>query len=221
MTVKELLTYYPRAYHMAEYGTWDSIKRHGLLSTKALLDLFKVTGDRRLELESRHRPKCETIVHPENGSLAVIRDQKVLRESSLRECLSGATPREWYELLNSKTFFWVHQNRLIRLLKGKEYRDRRNCVITVDTAKLLQSHTDRARLCPINSGSTIYKPVKRSPATFHAICDFPFHERRSTRALENTVVELAIDYSVPDIADCTILVEHWQADKAIETVWKA
>jgi hypothetical protein len=219
MTIEELTAFYPRAYHMAEFGTWDSIKEYGLLSTSALLDLFKVTGDRRLELESNHRPKSETIIHPINCSSAVVRDQKVLRVSALEKCLSGATLREWYELLNGKTFFWVHQNRLIKLLKGREYRNRQHCVITVDTAKLLQSHSSRARLSPINSGSTIFRPVKRSPAIFYTISEFPFHDRRATRSLENTVVELAIQYSVPNIENVSILVEHWKGDKVVETVW--
>jgi Family of unknown function (DUF7002) len=218
MTIEELTTHYPRAFHMAEFGTWDSISRHGLLSTSALLDLYGVTGDRRVQLESRHRSRCETITHPLYGS-AVIRDQKVLSESALRKCLSGATPQQWYELLNKKTFFWLHPNRLVRLLKGRQYRGRRHCVISVPTDQLLQKHGERITLCPINSGSTIYRPVERSPSIFYRVSDFPFQERRLGRPIENTIVELAVEYSVANITDIAILVEHWHGEKIIETVW--
>ena len=38
---------WPRLYHMAEAGSWPSIKERGLLSTTALLDLFELEGESR------------------------------------------------------------------------------------------------------------------------------------------------------------------------------
>jgi len=64
---------------MAEAGSWPSIRRHGLLSTSALLDLFEVTGVERVRLESQRRPETVKIEHPEHGE-ALIRDQKPLRK---------------------------------------------------------------------------------------------------------------------------------------------
>src|ERR1035438_2422697 len=173
MTVDELVLHYPRAFHMAESGTWGSIQRHGLLSTSALLDLFEIRGGRREQLESSRRAECQTITHPIHGS-AVIRDQKVLSDSALAKCLEGATPRQWYELLNRKTFFWLHPERLRRLLEGRAYRGRKHCVLTVDTRRLIERNAERVTLSPINSGSTIWKPVPRSPAIFYQIQNFPF-----------------------------------------------
>ena len=46
LTPEYLAQRWPRLYHMAEAGSWESVKRHGLLSTTALLDLFEVSGDR-------------------------------------------------------------------------------------------------------------------------------------------------------------------------------
>jgi len=40
---------------MAESGSWASIKENGLFSTSALLDRFKITGDRRQDLETKQR----------------------------------------------------------------------------------------------------------------------------------------------------------------------
>ena len=219
MTVDELLEHYPRAFHMAEVGSWDSIRRNGLRSTTALLDLFEITGEDRLRLESSRRPECVVIAHPAHGS-ATIRDQKVLSDSALERCLRGATPRQWYELLNGKTFFWLHPNRLTRLLRGRAYRGRSHCIITVDTARLLEHHREQIRLSPINSGSTIWNPVERSPATFQHIAEFPFQERRQSRPIENVVVELAVNYSVPNIADVALLVEHRAEERIVETLWR-
>src|SRR5437016_2836317 len=98
---------YPRLYHITSEGSWPSIQQHGLLSTEALLDLFGADGELRASVLAARRPDCVPITHPQYGR-AIIRDQKPLIESKLRCALQdGMTPREWYELLNRKTFFWV------------------------------------------------------------------------------------------------------------------
>lgn len=57
MTPDEVIVTFPRLWHMAADGSWPSIRDRGLLSTSALLDLYEVTGDERVSLESRHRPE--------------------------------------------------------------------------------------------------------------------------------------------------------------------
>src|SRR5205085_659323 len=90
---------HPRLYHMASDGSWPSIRRHGLLSTSALLDLFEVVGDEREALESRHRPVTIPIQHPVHGT-AWIRDQKPMTENGVRRALCGTNlaPADWYRL---------------------------------------------------------------------------------------------------------------------------
>jgi hypothetical protein len=53
VTEEELVSIYPRLWHMAEDGSWPSIADNGLLSTSALLDLYGVSGKSRAR--SRHR----------------------------------------------------------------------------------------------------------------------------------------------------------------------
>lgn len=48
------------------------------------------------------------IEHPEHG-LALVRDDKPMQEGSLKKCLVGMTPREWYEHLNRRVFFWAEK----------------------------------------------------------------------------------------------------------------
>src|SRR5687767_5678188 len=96
---------------MAAAGSWPSIRQRGLLSTTALLDLFEVTGSERGAIESEHRPDTIRITHPRYGE-AYVRDHKPMRESALRQCLQGMTPREWYRTLNRRVYFWPTEARL-------------------------------------------------------------------------------------------------------------
>ena len=216
--VAELIERYPRIYHMAEAESWTSILHRGLLSTSALLDLFEVNGSLRRALESERRPQSVEVTHPLHGK-AIIRDQIPLREGPLAQCLSGVTLAEWYEALNGRVFFWVREQRLVRLLRGRAYRDRAHDVLTIDTASLVGAHAERITLTPINTGSTIFNPRPRGHGTFLPITEYPYDQWRRRRGPLDAVVELAVDYSVPDIADHTLVVESRQADVILETIW--
>ena len=217
MTVAELIHHYPRLYHMANEGTWNSIRRHGLLSTSALLDLFGITGKARYCIESCHRPRSVTINHPEHGT-AIIRDQAPMRESMLARCLDGISTREWYELLNRKAFFWMTEVRVQTLLRARLYRAHEHIVIIVDTASLLAGHADRAALSPINSGSTLYNPPLRGHYTFLPITEYPFAKRKR-RGIPNAVAELTVDYAVPDLLVHTTTVERRRNGQLLETLY--
>ncbi len=220
MTIEELVKYYPRLYHMAESGTWDSIRRHGLLSTNALLELFDITGDLRRQLSSEHRRECVFINHPKHG-WAVIRDQKPMRESFLRDRLDdGLTPAQWYETLNQRVFFWVNPVRLNRLLGARPYRRKQHCVLTLNTADLLRDHADQVTLCPINSGCTLFNAPRRGLTTFQRIGDYPFDRWRAQRGKREAVVEFVVDHAVRNAADYVLRVEERKADQLISTVFE-
>jgi hypothetical protein len=218
MTVEQLVEYYPRLYHMANDGTWESIRKLGLLSTTALLDLFSINGEERYQIESCHRSRSVAISHPQLGG-AVIRDQAPMREMALDRCLDGINRRQWYELLNRKAFFWVTEARVQTLLGAKLYRNKEHTVITVDTASLLGRHSDRVTLSPINSGNTLYNPPRRGHQTFRSIAEYPFEERRKKRGLGNAVAELAVDYSVPDLEAHAITVERRRGAQILRTLY--
>lgn len=217
MDVDELVATYPRLYHMAEAGSWDRIRQHGLLSTSALLDLFEVDGDLRAALESARRPESVTISHPVHGT-AVVRDQIPLREGPLAKCLVGM-PVEWYRELNRRVFFWLNEGRVGGLLRGQAYRRRAHDVLIIDTASLVAAHGDQITLAPINTGSTIYNPRPRGVGTFLSIADYPFDDWRRRRSRRTAVAELAVIRGVRDIVDHTLVVESRQADAVLEKVW--
>ena len=203
-TIDQFVARYPRLYHMAECGSWPSIKRHGLLSTSALLQLFGVGGPERLRLESQWRPESVTIDHPEHG-VAVIRDQRHMPPKALELVLDGMTPSEWYQLLNGKTFFWVAERDLKKFLNAALYRARPHDVLTVDTREMLRRHRDRITLAPFNTGSTLGRRRSRGPKTFQRFEDYSLDDPHSH------VVELAVAHHVPDIADLTMAVERRRA----------
>jgi hypothetical protein len=206
---ERLASRYPVLFHMAESGSWESIRERGLLSTSALLDLFEVEGGERITIESTRRPEIVRLEHPEHG-VALVRDNKPMQEKALEKCLYGMTPLEWYELLNRRVFFWVERKRLLKLLGARAYRDRPHLVLEVDTAKLLERHADRVTLSPINSGATFaMNPASRGPDTFRRIVDHP--ERKP-------FVELAVDYAVLDVADFVLSVSRWHGVEMLEEV---
>lgn len=208
MKPEELVRRHPLLFHMAEAGSWSSIQEHGLLSTTALLDLFEVEDIDRPRMESEWRQNSISIKHPVHGN-AIIRDQKPMPPSKLASNLVDMTPQEWYEFLNRKTFFWANWNRLANLLNANAYRHRPHSVLFVDTAALLTRHAHRVSLCAINSGF-VYHGGKRGRGTFKEIANFPN---------ANRVWELAVEYSVPDIADLVVRVEDWQRDAKLRLVW--
>jgi hypothetical protein len=59
----------------------------------------------------------------------------------------------------------------------------------------------------------------RSPASFSSITDYPFDVWRQRRSKKNAIAELVVDYSVPDIAELALSVEHREGSRLIETVW--
>src|SRR5262249_11539464 len=83
-----------------------------------------------------------------------------------------------------------------------------HCVLTIDTAALLNRHADKIALSPINSGSTIFKPQPRGQNTFLPIGDYPFDRWSQKRGVSQAVVELAVEYSVPDINELVLKVEQ-------------
>jgi hypothetical protein len=212
VTEDDLIAHFPQLWHMAEDGSWDSIQKHGLLSTSSLLDLYGIDGDERRALEAMRRPESVAISQ-EGLPSAVIRDQKPLTESALAKCLvGGITPVDWFKLLNERTFFWLSRDRLVGLLNARAYRGRPQTVLTVDTARLLAAHRPRIELSAINSGATLYNPQKRGRKTFLSIANYPFDERRKTRAPKHSVAELVVLGGVPDIMEHVVSVHRCQDD---------
>ena len=199
--LEELMYDCPVLYHMAERGSWSHIREKGLLSTSALLDLYSIPEPRRAQIERQHRFRSIEICAT-GLPRAVIRDQLPMSDAGLLRCLpKQLTPQKWYMMLNSKVFFWLTEERLHRLTGAKEYRDREHDVIEVNFQSLVEAHRNLIWLCPMNSGCTKPVPHPRDESTFSRIEDYPYSSWRKKRRRGERVVEVAVDYAVPDIRE--------------------
>ena len=209
VTPEELASRYPVLYHMAEGGSLENIQKLGLLSTSALLERFEVNGDRRFGIESARWPEIVVLEHTEHGR-ALVQDNKPMHESVLERCLAGMTPREWYETLNRRVFFWVERKRLVRLLGAKAYRDRPHLVLELETAESLRRHEEKVSVSPINSGATFtMNRTPRGPNTFRRIGDHPRGK---------AVVEVTVDYGVPDARELVLSASRWHSAEMLGEV---
>lgn len=200
---------------LADFASWSVLD--GRARRQLCSDNLK--GAARVQIEERRR---STAVGLERVGLppAMIRDQLPMDDVGLRRCLPAhITPAEWYRLLNRKVFFWLTQDRLTKLLKAGTYRARPHTVIEVSARKLVEAHRQRIWFCPMNSGCTKPYPHPRDEKTFQRISDYPYSYWRSRRVRGERVVELAIDYSVPDIAQFVNRVVQMQANRELATLF--
>ena len=207
ITLDQIVELHPRLYHMAEKDSWPNIQKHGLLSTSALLDLWRVTGDRRIRIEEERRPGPEPLGDESLGN-AVIRDQHPLSDKKLAGSLTGGmTNRQWYKLLNSQVFFWLTEERLKTLMTA--YNGRSNLVLEVCTEPLLREYWDKVKLSPMNSGATSPMAFPRGRDTFLPPDQYDFDgNRRKKGGARKAIVELTIEYGIPNIAKFVASARH-------------
>ncbi len=218
MDIEQFCKHYPQLFHMAHVDSWESIKKHGLLSTTALLDLFEISGEPRLAIESQCRPECVSISNHKYGT-AVIRDNKPLPESKLSQCLTDMSTKEWYELLNQKVFFWPTKERVLGLLHARAYRKHSHIVITLDARSLISEQIQNICLSRINSGAAPYSPTPRGSGTFVRLPNWPTDEGPRSGKLKSAVAEVAVDYSVPNITKVATCVEEMRDGEEPKLIW--
>lgn len=191
---EEFYRKYPRVYHMAQNGSWESIKKFGLLSTVALLDKWGVTGKTREEIESNYRSQNIKITHDDYG-MAVIRDQKPIKPEHLNRCLPPKiSVNDWYRFINNKVFFWADWISLKWFISANEYIRKMHIVLCLDTTRLLEDYNHEIKLSAINSGSAYPRKNKTEPE---------FRDYETFKSVEDydslMVKEITIDYSLPNI----------------------
>ena len=218
LTAEKLIKDHPYIFHMSAPGSWPSIRKHGLLSTTALLDLFEYDGETRQKIESNRRPDWVTIRHPDHDSI-MIRDQCPLSDAGLQEALpKDMSPACWYEILNGMVFFFPCKERLKRMLNV--YREYRNTVLVVSTKSLLKTNEQSVYWSPINSGFTKNKNIKsiayRDRNTFVRLGAEAVLVRGRKRS---NLVEIAVKYAVHDIAEHVERVIEVGGRKASEAIW--
>lgn len=201
---------------MAASGSWPSIRRHGLLSTRALLRTWGATS-----AVTGHRRESVSIENPDFGR-AVIRDQKPIHRGSLEKALGGLMAvDEWLEELNSRVFFFVQRESLEKLLGSPSYRSQEHDVLTIDTASLVAAHGEEIELAGMNTGfAQPHNHKARGRRTFQRVADYEHPERTVARSRSRReLAELCIPDAVPDIADHVIRVERMRRTDILEVIF--
>jgi hypothetical protein len=204
----QLVQRYPVLYHMASFGSWPLIRKHGLLSTAALLDLFEVSERAKNELLSAQRRESVAISHPVHGS-AILRDQKPLSEKNLKRCLTDCDPDTWYTTLNERVFFWLNHDRLMTLMSASEYASKPHVILEVESAPLVSDYESEIELAPMNTGNTRPFPHPRGRSTFRKMSQYPYEGRHKLNDY-SAIVELTVLRGVPNIRQYLRKVEHAQ-----------
>jgi hypothetical protein len=192
------------AYHLVDASNWASVQKHGLMSARLLME---VCGGIEPGAYRNHRPNSQRL-----ASGLLIRDQRPMPPKALTRCLaSGLTPEDWFELLNSKVFFWLDLERLNRqrLACGPSPQ----VALIVNASRLLMKYNDLATVTPINTGNARRSPALRNFTTF-----VPYKRWLIDRWADENIpgvrprprnhrpVELTISEAVPDILDYVIAV---------------
>jgi hypothetical protein len=189
-------------YHLVDARNWASVQEHGLLSASRLMAL---SGDGESAALRRHRPSAQWL---KSGIL--IRDQRPMPPKQLASCLEdGLQPEDWFELLNSKVFFWVDPARLDRqrLACGASPQ----IALVIDATRLLARYGGQANVSPINTGNTMRAAAPRNLSTFvpyeRWVVDGWAHEAiegARKRSVSHRPVELTIADAVPDVFDYVV-----------------
>lgn len=215
VTPEQLAKHYPRLYHMADGESWEGIQQHGLLCTRALVELFEVSPEERTLLLDHQRTKSFTIRHPAHGK-AVIRDQKPLNRSKLESSLQDCTFQQWLDLLNSRVFFWLTKERLRTLMCAREYCVQTHIVLELDTLSIAKDLPEHITLAPMNTGNTRPFAHPRGLATFSRMPEYPFLSRLP-RGPYYTVVELAVEVGLPKVTKYLIQVAKMKCSSCDRT----
>jgi hypothetical protein len=186
------------AYHLVDEANWVSIQANGLMCAKRLA---AACGYDLGALRS-HRAKGLTL-----PSGVRIRDQSPMPPAVLAKCLrDGLSSEDWYDLLNSKVFFWLDPERLNR--QRRACGDTPQRVLVIDAVSLLEKHGGRAEVTPINTGNAMRAAAPRGRSTFvpwnrwiSSAWEYEQVGRTVTRPPNHRPVELTIEDAVEDILD--------------------
>lgn len=203
MDTRDFVRNRPRLFHAALGANLLLIRKHGLLSTSALLDLADHSHQgRRRSLESGRRNEVSELLL-EDGSTAYLRDNKTICDKQLHRLLPTGTPiSAWYEELNRRVFFWVTDDDATRFLG--HYRDYSQVLLIFDSGRLLELLGSRVTVTTFNTGVT-FNNVPRGPNSFLRIED---------AARASDIRELTVERSVPLTE---VVVEAWSVQGGVRT----
>jgi hypothetical protein len=133
----------------------------------------------------------------------VINDNAPLNEKKLASVLDdGLTTADWLRMLNGRVFFFAENGPLDRLMGAALNIGRPKRILVIDTRTLAEAYAESMEIVPINSGNTNYAAVRRGRSTFATLVatDYDRWRRRRGKKSPDTIKEVAVRRSIPDIA---------------------
>ena len=198
-------------YHVTARCSWPSIKRHGLLSTNALLKASGVSDSERCRIGFEHRGHCEVVhglVSCDPPLKAFIRDQTPLRDGRLKRELKKQKAhilhRNWYKRQNARVFFYPSKKEAVDLACGYAANDHPQDILVFRTESLIEVHKSAIRLCAFNSGATNRKSTvpedrygKWHDRLFQCVEDYPYAYWKEKYNRSRAVKEFTILHGIP------------------------
>lgn len=215
-------------YHVTARYSWPSIKRHGLLSTNALLKASCVPDCERRRIGLNHRCRSEVVqgsasCHPQLK--AVIRDQTPLNDcrlkTELKEQKAHISHKEWYDRQNARVFFYTSKKEAVELACGYAKNGCPQDILVFRAESLVEANRPEIRLCAFNSGaSNREKPVpedcygKWHDHLFRPVPDYPYAHWKRKYNRSRAIREFTILYGVSD--PCCYVTEILRTDNGKE-----
>ena len=188
MNFDDLVSRYPRLWHATFEGGWDGIQSSGLLSAA---DLLETVG--RGSEASAMRPE---VVHLDAPFGPVVLRNQVLSRKDPEPCLDGITVEEWWQLVNGRSYFFVDQDDLQKLVDSCLELGIAQEVITLNTRRLLTDVADQVEVSLVSAGSFPRTTgPSRGPSTFQRIEAFdgnPVKIKEVTIPVPVTITDTAV-----------------------------
>jgi hypothetical protein len=105
--------------------------------------------------------------------------------------------------------------------KAGTYRYQEHDVLELEAKPLVTAYRNKIWLCPINSGCTKPCPHPRGATTFQRFPDYPYAQWKTKRPRGARVVELAVDYGVPDVAKFVKRVVRMKGDNEVAVLFES
>jgi hypothetical protein len=144
MDLDALVAKFPRIWHATFLGGWDGIQRSGLRSST---DLLTDAGRSDEGSVMRSDP-----VHLHYAGGGVVLRNQVPNRKDPGPYLDGITVAEWWELLNSRSYFFADQVALDRLVDSYAKQGIGQEVITFQTRRLLSPVAEHIEVSTVNAG---------------------------------------------------------------------
>ena len=198
-TAESFAARFPRLWRLAEQGSHESVRRHGLLTAA---QAAKRAGH---DLRPERRPGFVDLVLPCCGVQVAISDNLPLSAKRLEGALEdGLSVADWMAMLNDRAFFWTDRASGEAHLAARTRLGRRSEWQEYETEGLLGSCWDRAEIAPFNTGSTVRVAVRRGRSTFAPLAGLDYEAWRGARRDRgrkkglDSVKEVTVRDGVPD-----------------------